>query len=183
MYMHKVATIAKLLITKLVDVVFLTTSILFIIYIQFLDPHEISGDSMMPNLLNGEIILTVKPNNKFIKTTHSKIIVFRPKGQESCKDCEYVKRIIGMPGDVMNIKNNQIYINNQNIKENYLSQALRKNQYLQDKNIRLSNSQYYVLGDNRNNSLDSRDFGPIEKTNILGIAVMRIWPLQKIEFF
>lgn len=175
----KILKIIASIFSKIVDLLFFVISVFFIIYLAFTDPHEVDGESMFPTLLNGEFLLTLKPEFK-PKYHVGDIIIFHPPNT-SCDDCEYVKRIIAGPGDRIEIKDSHIYVNNQLINETYLPSFVAQSQYLFDLKYNLNNNQYFVMGDNRNNSRDSRDFGPIEGESITGTAFIRVWPMAKVS--
>lgn len=98
-------------------------------------------------------------------------------------DKYYIKRIIGLPGDRIEYKNDELYINNELVTEPYLE--TKKEEWLQfteDLIIeKVPDDEYFVLGDNRRNSKDSRDMGTIPKENILSEALLIYWPLNKVN--
>lgn len=152
-----------------------------IMYIFLFQPHQVKGNSMLPNFINGEYLLTNKLVYRFKDPGRGDIVVFRaPENNQY----DYIKRIIGLPGDTVKILNGNIYINNQKIDESaYLSPTIqsRPGYYLHEgKEIVIPPNSYLVFGDNRTNSSDSRDFGPIPKESIVGKAWFMYWPPAKI---
>lgn len=138
-------------------------------------PVIVSGDSMKPNLNNGELLLVRKIgyNQNTIKRFD---IVVVNDGEE-----EIIKRVIGLPGEHITYKNNKLYVNDKLVKENYIFRDT------EDFNLEeicscttIEEGKYLVLGDNRPISKDSRQIGLIDKDNIKGKAIIRIWPLTKI---
>lgn len=94
---------------------------------------------------------------------------------------EFVKRVIGLPGDQVEIKSGVVYINGRELPEPYLSPAISKQHSIDS--IKLSKDQYFVLGDNRTASNDSRDWGPVPKENIVGKVWFVYWPTSNLRFF
>jgi len=92
-----------------------------------------------------------------------------------------IKRVIGLPGETLTIANGQVLIDGQPIDEPYLNGL--STQCSQNCTVTLGPGQYFVLGDNRPNSLDSRSFGPVTADNIIGQVILRYWPLDKLEIY
>lgn len=162
-----------------------------VVYIFIATPNQVDGLSMNPTLENGEIILTIKlsqwlggtPFGKSIGLDYNRgdIIVFQKPGYR-----DLVKRIIGLPGDSIAIKNGKVFINKEELKEDYIAENIRTNggSFLQDGEnpLIVPENNYFVMGDNRNNSHDSRykDIGFIDRSWMKGRVLIRYWPLNKI---
>jgi len=129
-------------------------------------PVKVNGASMYPTLDGGEIMIL----NKLGKIDRYDIVVLRVENDDNV-----IKRVIGMPGETIKIRNNIIYINDKKIEDKF---GYGKT-YNVDK-ITLKDDEYFVLGDNRAISLDSRVFGPVKKNNISGTTNLVIFPLNKI---
>lgn len=138
----------------------------------------VKGESMENNLHEGESLLVDKVSYKFSSPSRYDIIVFYPYGKDV--DEYYVKRIYGLPGETVQIKDNDIYINGEKIEDSYAKNAM-DDAGIAEEPVKLAEDEYFVLGDNRMVSLDSRDpdLGPIKKENIAGHVFLRIWPLSK----
>ena len=139
----------------------------------------VSGESMQDTLQNGESLLVDKVSYHFTDPKRYDIIVFYPKG----RDVEeyYVKRIYGLPGETVQITDKgEILINGEELVESYGREVI-KDPGLASDPITLGEDEYFVLGDNRNNSADSREpsVGNIQKKDILGRAWLRIWPFDQ----
>ncbi len=155
-------------------------AILVMVYLFIMSPQEINGASMEPNFHNGEFILTNKVLYKFRDPIRGDVIIFKsPKN----KEVDYIKRIIGLPGDTVKLQNNSFYVNGQKVDEPYLSpdstifggSFLRENE-----EITVPPGQYFLAGDNRPHSSDSREFGTIAKEDFIGTAIFRYFPFSQM---
>ncbi len=135
----------------------------------------VSGESMENTLHNGESLLV---NKIAYEPSRYDIVVFYPLGRE--EDEYYVKRIYGLPGETVQIKGKDIYINNQIIEDKYAKNAM-DDAGIAEEPLKLGEDEYFVLGDNRNNSTDGRAelVGNIHKDDIIGRAWVRIYPFEK----
>jgi len=136
------------------------------------------GDSMNPTLEDGENLITDKITYRFKEPKRFDIIVFPQKANTSKL---LIKRIIGMPGETVEIKDGRVYINGYELNETYGNEVM-KDGGLAANAIILGPNEYFVLGDNRNNSQDSRfaSVGNIQRSDIIGRAWLRIWPLDRV---
>lgn len=129
---------------------------------------RVDGISMMPTLENGEFILVSKLSYRLGEMDHGDIIVFDfPLNPNE----ELIKRVIGLPGDTILVDNGQVYVNGQLLNEPYISNAPR---YTGSWNVK--EGEIFVLGDNRNNSNDSKDWGLLPAENVVGKAIFIYWP-------
>lgn len=137
----------------------------------------VSGRSMNPTLENGDNLITDKISYRFSDPKRYDIVVF-PFEDETGKR-NFIKRIIGLPGETVQIKDGEVYINGELLGETY---GKEKMDYAgrASEPITLGDDEYFVLGDNRNNSKDSRyeDVGNISRDRLIGRAFIRIWPLS-----
>lgn len=148
------------------------------LFVQFVGQRtHVNGDSMNATLYDGDNLLVDKLSYHFTDPERFDIIVFPYQYQENTF---YIKRIIGMPGETVQIIDGMIYINGEILSETYGTETM---QYagIAANLIELGEDEYFVLGDNRNNSSDSRDpsVGKVYKDQIVGKAFLRIWPLNK----
>lgn len=138
-------------------------------------PVIVSGDSMVPNLKNGELLLVRKIGYNSEAIERFDIVVLKNN------DEEIIKRIIGLPGEHISYKNNNLYVNDKLIEESY---TFRNTVDFNLEEICTCNSipegKYLVLGDNRPISKDSRKIGLIDEKEIIGKASIRIWPITQI---
>ncbi len=142
---------------------------------------QVSGRSMEPKLSDGDNLIVDKITYRFKDPERFDIIVFPYQHKE---DTYYIKRIIGMPGETVNIDEaGNIYIDGEVLDEGYGKEII-KDAGLAYTPVTLGEDEYFVLGDNRNNSSDSRDpsVGNIDREDIIGRAWLRIWPISKFGF-
>ena len=140
----------------------------------------VEGNSMNPTLKNGDNLIVSKITYKVKDPERFDIIVF--PFRES-KDTNYIKRIIGLPGETVQIdREGNIYINQKKLEENYGAETI-KYPGIAAEPITLGDDEYFVLGDNRNDSKDSRfsDVGNIKRSSIIGKAVFRLYPFNKMH--
>lgn len=137
-------------------------------------PCRVQMGSMMPTLHENDLVLVNKIDYRFTSPKRGDVVVFKPP---TLSADFYIKRIIGVPGDSVEVKNGYVYINQEKIEEPYLIIETPGN-YGPKK---LEKDQYFVMGDHRNNSLDSREFGPIELKSISGKAFVVIWPPKDLK--
>lgn len=133
---------------------------------------RVENVSMQPTLKPGEFLLVNRVAYKFGEPTIGDIIVFHAPG---ANDTDYIKRVIGLPGDQVLISDGIVYVNNQPLYEPYIAESPR---YTGSWDI--PPDQYFVLGDNRNNSSDSHMWGFVPREDIVGRALLIYWPMSEI---
>ena len=138
----------------------------------------VSGSSMENTLSDGDNLIVDKITYRFSDPKRYDIIVFPYQYEENTY---FIKRIIGLPGETVQIVDGIIYIDGEALQESY-GREVMKNSGLAADPVTLGEDEYFVLGDNRNDSTDSRDpsVGKIPRDRIIGRAWVRIWPLSKI---
>ncbi len=154
-------------------------AIMVMIYLFIMSPQEINGASMEPNLHNGEYILTNKIEYKLRDPKRGDVVIFKSPRN---KDIDYIKRIIGEQGDRVALKNGSYYVNGMKLDESYLAPNtyIGGGNYLREgSEIIVPEGRYFVSGDNRGHSSDSREFGPIAKEDFIGKAFFRYWPFSQ----
>ena len=153
------------------------------IYLFIAQPHRVSGLSMFPNFHNGDYIITDKLTYKLGEPKRGDIVVFknpRDEGQD------FIKRIMGLPGDRVEVRDGHIYLNDVLVKEPYLKPEIytKPGSYLQEGQSKtVTEGHYLVMGDNRGNSSDSREWGEITKAEIIGKVFVRYWPQDSIGLY
>ncbi len=139
------------------------------------------GDSMKPVLENGDVVLVNRIVYNASTPKRGDIIVFKPKGNENSH--YYIKRIVGLPGETVEIIENKVYINGKRLEEDYQTTDI-DNVGIAAEEIKLGGDEYFVLGDDRENSEDSRnaDVGNVKRSYIYGKAWFVISPHDRFGF-
>ncbi len=159
-----------------------------VIYLFIAIPNQVSGSSMQPNFHDAELLLTNKivqwlgdtPIGQSLGVNYQRgdVIVFQKPGEK-----DFIKRVIGLPGDKVSIKNGNVYINGQQLVEDYIPSEVRTNggTFLETGDEKtVPDGHYFVMGDNRGNSEDSRysEIGFIDRSWMKGKVILRYWPLN-----
>ena len=153
--------------------------VLLFLMVYVVSVTQVVGDSMDPTLKNQDVLILNKAKYRFSEVKRGDIIAF------TYEDTKYlIKRVIGLPGDHIAIIDNKVYINGRYYKEDYLKDVDTPDFELQDLGYEtVPKDMYFVLGDNRDNSLDSRKIGLVSKDDIIGKISFRLWPVTKFSFF
>lgn len=177
--MSVVKAIIEFVMDILETIVFIG-SLFIVVYLFIMQPNQIKGASMEPSFYTGEYILTSKITYKFRSPHRGDIIVFRsPKNP----DIEYIKRIIGLPSDKVMIKNGDVSVNGNLIQENYIAARtnLWEGGFTKDgQQLIVPQDELFVMGDNRPRSSDSREFGTVTVSSIIGQVFYRYYPANKM---
>ena len=151
--------------------------LVFLYVVSFI---QVQGPSMQPTFYAGDLVFVSKVHYKFTDIKRGEVIILENNGVKNM-----IKRVIGLPGEKIEYKDNVLYINGQAYQEDYLPEGTVtydfKTSDVGDEII--PENCYIVLGDNRTNSQDSRELGCIKKENIIGKVMVRFWPLDKIKMF
>lgn len=165
---------------KAIDIVLILGLISRFFIVQ---PFVVDGNSMEPNYHDKEAILVDKVSFRFRSPQRGEVIIFKAPPNPQI---DYIKRIIAVPGDTIKIQNQIISINGYEIKEPYLAENTKTlvsetnpEETFEEK---LKSDEYFVMGDNRNNSSDSREWGVLRRTNIIGRAGFVIYPFRYFGF-
>ena len=138
---------------------------------------------MVPNFSNGDYLLVDELTYRFRPPERGEVVVFRYPNDLSTY---FIKRIVGLPGERIVIKDNKITVYNQTtsrgfvLDESYLPKSVYTNG---DEEFKLKDGQYLTLGDNRSYSFDSRSWGPLLKDDIIGLVRLRLWPITDLRAF
>ena len=154
--------------------------IFVVIYTFLFMPTIVLGSSSYPTVIEGEKMIISKIAYQLDKPHRGDFIIMK---SPTNPDVEFIKRIVGLPHEQVELRNGKVLINGTALLEPYLSPAtytgsesfLSENQILT-----IPSDHYFVLGDNREHSSDSRTFGPVSESNIVGKVVFRFWPLNRL---
>lgn len=168
-----------------IQAIVMALSIFIIVYLFLFQPHQVKGNSMLTSFEDGEFLLTDKISYRFHPPARGDVIVFKAPKTEPCSEieCEYIKRIIGIPGDQVMVSKEKVYVNGKPLLEAYLDLGTATSAGVvlsEGKEIIVPENYYLPMGDNRNHSRDGREFGPIPRTSIVGKAFFRYWPINKV---
>ena len=140
---------------------------------------EVHGRSMEPTFVEGQRLIISRVNYMVGNPQRGDVLVFNSPQSDS-DDPSLIKRVVGLPGELVEIRDQEVYINGERLDEPYIKEPCTRQ--CRDRQWQLENDEYFVMGDNRNVSNDSRAFGPIKHSAIIGEALFRYWPLNAIGF-
>jgi len=162
------------------EIVFLAL-VLYVVIQYAVQTVHVLGSSMYATLHDNDLLVASKISYKLHHPQRGDIIVFKPPDEASR---DFIKRIIALPGERIRITNSVVYINGQVLREPYLPEkwTYNNNWPASGQDQLVPPDEYFVMGDNRNHSSDSRTFNFIELSSILGKAEVRIWPLGQVGF-
>lgn len=147
---------------------------------QFLfQQYVVSGISMMTTLFNGERLLVDKIPYYFGPPSRGDVIVFQAPKLDAPEGQDWVKRVIGIPGDTIAVKNGQLYVNGKEIPEPFINGPMTVDANFPA--ITVPKGELFVMGDNRNHSYDSRFVGPIQISSVIGRVDVMFWPLSQFK--
>lgn len=172
---------------EIVETIVLTLLIYFAVHFS-LQPYAVDGPSMQPGLHTGEKVLVNLLAYDFGSPQRGDVIVFHPPTSND-PNLYYVKRVIAVPGDTIQIQPTAVIVNGKQLREPYIAKVSGDSPFDQsDVNgvvvppTTLGKDQYWVMGDNRTNSVDSRFFGPISRHSIVGKADAVVWPIPSLTW-
>ena len=173
-------------VVELLKVVVISLVIIVPVRYFLIQPFYVKGASMEPNFHDHEYLIIDEISYRFNDPKRGDIIVFRyPKNPQEY----FIKRVIGLPGETVEVKDGEVYIYNDTYKdgvaleEDYLPEDVKTYSGFIKDIVTLEDEEYFVLGDNRNSSKDSRSFGPVNRSFITGRVMLRGWPFDKINVF
>lgn len=153
------------------------------IYWLIAQPHKVSGSSMFPNFKNGDYIITDKLTYRVSDPKRGDIVVFKnPKDETQ----DFIKRIIGVPGDRIKVEGGKVYLNGTELTEPYLAETVVTNPgsfAREGQEVTVEAGHYLTFGDNRPASSDSREWGQITRAELIGKVFFRYWPATEVGLY
>ncbi|MEP6986853.1 MAG: signal peptidase I [Chloroflexota bacterium] len=136
----------------------------------------VEGPSMQPTFFTGQVLMISRVNYLFGTPQRGQIIVFNAPGQPP-DEPPYIKRVIGLPGETVEIRDTKVYIDGKELNEPYINEPCEAGR-CPNHTWQLGADEYFFMGDNRNHSSDSRSFGIVKRERVIGEALVRYWPPQ-----
>jgi signal peptidase I len=171
-------------LVEVVKVILIALAIIIPVRYFLMQPFYVKGASMEPNFHDNEYLIIDEATYRLSEPKRGEVVVFRNPRRESEF---YIKRLIGLPNERVEISHGQIRIFSADYPEGF---ALSESSYLPagvyttgNENIELGDDEFFVMGDNRPSSLDSRVFGPIVRKEIIGRIWIRAWPVHKMKYY
>jgi signal peptidase I len=171
----------------------IAAAVFLFIYALLFRPFEVKGDSMFPNFHDGEYVITNLIGFEDLKFYHATfgtlklgdVVVFNAPPATQNTDKDYIKRVIGVPGDTVSVKDGSVYLNGKLLDESvYLKPDVKTygGAFLTDGNsVKVPDNQYFVMGDNRMYSSDSREWGFVSRDEMVGESLFVYWPITQIR--
>lgn len=160
---------SKSIVREFIETIVLTLLIYFLVRTFLFENYRVLGHSMDPTLENDQFLVVNKLGYRLHEPERGDIIVFRDPRTDERK---LIKRVVGLPGEMLEIKDGQVYVNDYLLDEPYVANPGRYSQSATP----IPEEEYFVLGDNRNNSSDSHNWGTLSRQEIVGQAWISYWP-------
>lgn len=167
-------------VMDILETIVFVGSLFIVVYLFVAQPNQVKGASMDPTFGTGDYIFTSKITYKMRSFHRGDVIVFK---SPSNPDIEYIKRIIGIPGDVVMVKDSEVFVNGRHLTETYIDAKTNLWEGGFTKNgegSTVPEDMLFVMGDNRPRSSDSREFGPITQESVIGQVFYRYFPPSKV---
>jgi signal peptidase I len=166
---------------EIIETLLLALIVFVLVQLFVAQPYQVQQESMENTLMPSQYVLVDKLTPRFDPYHRGDIVVFNPPAnwQEDPTGTPYIKRIIGIPGDTVEISDGQVFVNGSQLDEPYLFENQPTEATGTNLSWTLKDNQYFVMGDHRAASQDSRVFGPITKESIIGRAWLRYWPMDQ----
>jgi signal peptidase I len=166
------------------ETLILTIVIFFVVQTFVAQPYVVEQVSMEQSLLPGQSVLVDKLTPRFDDYSRGDVVVFHPPEAEG-GETPFIKRVIGLPGDLVQLRDGAVWVNGVQLDEPYIydeeDQPVQTTPLDGTEEWRIEKDTLFVMGDHRGQSVDSRSFGPILRSEVIGRAVLRYWPLDKLS--
>lgn len=169
------------LLFDLIQTLVIAGAIFVVVYAFLFRPYQVNGLSMYPSFENGEYVLTNLIEKRFSPYKRGEVIVFHSPTE---KDKDFIKRIIGVEGDIVSLAKGKVYLNGKILTEDYLpsNYVTYGGSFLPDgTQVKVPQGHFFVMGDNRSNSSDSREWGFVSKEEIIGKSFFVYWPINRFR--
>lgn len=167
-------------VMDILETVVFIASIFLVFYLFIVQPNQVKGASMDDTFHNGEYIFTSKVTYKFRQIKKGDVVIFRsPKNNE----IELIKRVVALPGDTIMIKGRDVYVNDRKLYEPYIKNAtmvIPGGALMDGIPLTIPEGFIFVMGDNRGASSDSREFGPVPESLLIGQVFYRYFPFNRV---
>ncbi len=165
---------------EIIETLVISLVAVFLVRSFVAQPFLVSGSSMEPGFTDGNYLLIDEVSYRFREPERGEVIVFRyPKNHKAF----YIKRVIGLPGETIVVNRGKVKISGQNGAETLAEEYISPSWTSGSTEITLNENEYFVMGDNRNFSFDSRSWGPVRKDEIVGLVRFRLWPVNQVMAF
>ncbi len=165
---------------EMIEAFVVSASVFVVIYLFLMQPHQVKGSSMVPTFETGQYLLTDKVTFKRREPIKGDVIVFKSPIDENF---DFIKRVLAVPGDTIKIEGGYVYLNGEKYEEPYLpsNYTTSSGRFLgEGRSYVVQGASIIAIGDNRDHSSDSRDWGPVPYENIVGRAFFRYWPSETV---
>jgi signal peptidase I len=176
----------KNFILEIIETILVSGAVILALYYFVASIEVVWGPSMEPNYYTNERILVDRITKNLSTLKRGEVVVFYPPGDD---DKHYIKRVVGIPGDIFKIINCEVVITRDGehyvLDEEYLPDSVcteAGSKIKEGRSIKLEEGEYVLLGDNRSQSLDSRNLGVVQKNRIIGRVIFVFWPPKQIGF-
>lgn len=165
---------------EFVEAFVISASVFVVVYLFLMQPHQVKGSSMFPTFKDKEYLLTDKVTYKTRAPKDGDVIVFKAPINENF---DFIKRVLATPGQTVSVKGGKVYVDGKMVDEFYLpsSYTTSPGQFLHEGEVyTVPANNVFAMGDNRDHSSDSRDWGPVPYANIIGRVFFRYWPVKAV---
>lgn len=161
-----------------VGVILTAIAIVVLLRVFIIDNRVVPTPSMVPSIECGDRLFVEKVTHRFKGLNRGEVIVFAPPEASGLTD-DLIKRLIGLPGDTVEIRDGQLYVNDKVVQEPYLAEPI-ENDFAK---VTVPPGKIFVLGDNRNHSFDSEEWGFADVDSVKGKAFYTYWPLNRMKYW